>query len=346
MMPLRATRSRTRAARYAAAVATGPLGALSHDELGVIVDGLADPLRPQLAVALSSTCLGLRTPLQAALKVLKHRHWRVAALWYVCDDGTRLTKVRYLKKLNFAKKGLTIDDMATIGMILRWLPRLQELFLDDNPFGDAGLQALCEALDRCLLRSLTVLDLAQTFLGPAGAEALATALRLGMLPALKELCLNDNYKLGNQGVIALAEPVRKMSSLSDLSLCECGVGHEGFAVLFANLGKDDFKKLEQLDIEFNDVTDADCEALVKAIKRGLMPELAAVTVHRQTTASDEALKAVDAALSVRPKLQYEPQKDVGTVARTAEVPRFMAIKALKRFNGDVVATVMFLSSIQ
>ena len=42
--------------------------ALSHDELGVIVDGLADPLQPVVAVALSSTCLGLRTPLQAALE--------------------------------------------------------------------------------------------------------------------------------------------------------------------------------------------------------------------------------------------------------------------------------------
>ena len=58
------------ASRGAAAVATGPLGALSHDELGVIVDGLADPLQPIVAVALSSTCLGLRTPLRAALEEL------------------------------------------------------------------------------------------------------------------------------------------------------------------------------------------------------------------------------------------------------------------------------------
>ena len=50
--------------------------ALSHDELGVIVDGLADPLQPAVAVALSSTCLGLRTPLRAALEVLKDRHAR------------------------------------------------------------------------------------------------------------------------------------------------------------------------------------------------------------------------------------------------------------------------------
>ena len=79
-MAPRATRSTSRKARVTEAVATGPLGALSHDELGVIFDGLADPLQPVVAVALSSTCRGLRTPLRAALEVLKERRqprgWR------------------------------------------------------------------------------------------------------------------------------------------------------------------------------------------------------------------------------------------------------------------------------
>ena len=49
-MATRVTRSSTRAAKASRsaydseAVATGPLGALSHDELGVIFDGLADLL--------------------------------------------------------------------------------------------------------------------------------------------------------------------------------------------------------------------------------------------------------------------------------------------------------------
>ena len=49
-----ASRSASRATLHAEAVATGPLGTLSHDELGVIFDGLADPLAPAVAVALSS----------------------------------------------------------------------------------------------------------------------------------------------------------------------------------------------------------------------------------------------------------------------------------------------------
>merc|ERR1712046_196376 len=79
-MVARATRSASRKARLTEAVATGPLGALSHDELGVIFDGLSDPLQPVVAVALSSTCLGLRTPLRAAPEVLKDRHARAVAL--------------------------------------------------------------------------------------------------------------------------------------------------------------------------------------------------------------------------------------------------------------------------
>ena len=39
-MATRATRSASRRVRLVEAVATGPLGALSHDELGVIFDGL------------------------------------------------------------------------------------------------------------------------------------------------------------------------------------------------------------------------------------------------------------------------------------------------------------------
>ena len=47
-----ASRSASRATLHAEAVATGPLGTLSHDELGVIFDGLADPLAPAVASAL------------------------------------------------------------------------------------------------------------------------------------------------------------------------------------------------------------------------------------------------------------------------------------------------------
>ena len=116
-MAARVTRSTSRKAASASSSSDDDsrclLLALSHDELGVIVDGLADPLQPVVAVALSSTCLGLRTPLQAALQVLKGRHERAAAL---CRKvGTSCVGMRDAEELNWSWKGLTADDVATLG---------------------------------------------------------------------------------------------------------------------------------------------------------------------------------------------------------------------------------------
>ena len=134
-MAARTTRSASRKARVTEAVATGPLGALSHDELGVIFDGLADPLQPVVAVALSSTCLGLRTPLQAALEVLKEQYEKAVALCRKAgkfDHATQsvwpmsCAELRDVHELDWglpcdswmSSRGLTADDMATLGMLL------------------------------------------------------------------------------------------------------------------------------------------------------------------------------------------------------------------------------------
>ena len=109
-MAARATRSASRKARLSEAVATGPLGALSHDELGVIVDGLADPLQPVVAVALSSTCKGLRTPLRAALQLLRQRLAKVMVLCQkVRISSTELAEASHLdwQRLH----NLTADDI-------------------------------------------------------------------------------------------------------------------------------------------------------------------------------------------------------------------------------------------
>ena len=175
-MAARATHSASRAVRRDEAVATGPLGALSHDELGVIFDGLADPLEPVVAVALSSTCVGLRTPLRVGLEVLKERHARAVALCrkvHGLHASCSCSVLRDAEVLNWYSTGLTTDDMATLGMILRTngLPRLRGLYLDRNDFGDAGMQALCEGLGHGAAPSLRTLRLSGNRFGPAGAEA-------------------------------------------------------------------------------------------------------------------------------------------------------------------------------
>ena len=283
-MAARATRSASRAAAHTAlserirdaeAAATGPLGALSHDELGVIFDGLADPLQPVVAVALSSTCLGLRTPLLAALELLQQRHEKADALCrkrcrgYTCKKLSKATDLTHCR--------ITDDDMGTLGMLIKWLPQLRSLRLCcDGQIGVAGLVAL---LDGLLTHPLTALHLTDFKIGTAGAEAIAAALGMGALPNLQVLDLSCN-PIGNQGSAALALALRTMPALECLYLLGCGIGDEGVASLFANLGKDDFKKLEILDLQQNQLTDVGCETLISARRAGRMPALVEVILRR------------------------------------------------------------------
>jgi len=304
-MAARATRSASRKARVTEAVATGPLGALSHDELGVIFDGLADPLQPVVAVALSSTCLGLRTPLLAALEVLKERHVRAVAL---CRKvRMSCAELRDAEELDWSRKGLAAYDVATLGMILRTngLPRLQRLVLISNGFGDAGMQALCEGLGHGAAPSLSTLALTNNHFGPVGAEALAVALRRGAMPNLEQLLIHCN-PIGKQGVAALAAPLRKLPLLKTLGLVRCcEIGDEGMASLFANLGKDDFKKLETLFIAKNNVTDAGMITLAAALDAGRLTRLRDQTGEfapyflQGNPASASAIQAVKDALPKR-----------------------------------------------
>ena len=61
------------AAAVAVAVAC-PLLEMSYDELSVLTHALCDPLRPQLALQLSSVASGLRAPMQAQLLELRAQH--------------------------------------------------------------------------------------------------------------------------------------------------------------------------------------------------------------------------------------------------------------------------------
>jgi len=302
-MAARATRSASRKARVTEAVATGPFGALSHDELGVIVDGLADPLQPVVAVALSSTCLGLRTPLRTALGVLKERHEKAVVLCRKLKMSC--AQVRGAERL----VGLLVaDDAATLGMILQTngLPRLQELSLGGNDIGDAGVQALCEGLSCGAAPSLHYLGLARCQFGPAGAEALAAALGRGAMPKIESLSVQGN-PIGNQGVAVLAAPLRKLPALVRLSVCQCGIGDEGVASLVDNLGKDDFKVLEQLWMHSNKITDAGVAKLLAALDGGGLPTLLNhYYLLADNPASAVVVEAVRAALGERRRLLTPP----------------------------------------
>ena len=270
--------------------------ALSLDELGVIVDGVADPLYPKPAVSLSGTCKGLRTQLRVfTLPVLKHRHEQAEALClkmgYVSPhDGRR--SLRYAERVRWTDRDLKATDMATLGMILRtarWpsLCRLSQLELGYNFVGDSGVQALCEGLTGAFRAPLRILGLGGMEFGLAGAEGLAAALNRGALPKLEELYLHDN-RFGNQGVAVLAAPLRKLPALKRLSLSHCGIDDEGVASLVAGLGKDDFKALEHLSRVGTDpsLTKEGCDRLVAAVDAGAFPALQMLQIEVVTDEFD------------------------------------------------------------
>jgi len=184
--------------------------------------------------------------------------------------GTSCRELRAATELDWWQKGLDTNDMAVLGMILRFLPSLQSLEVSDNPVGDTGMQAMCAGLGVGTASSLSVLNLAGNKFGPAGAEVLAAALGRGAMPKLEELKIYCNA-IGSQGLTALAAPLRKMPALKRLLLNSCDTGDEGVASLVDNLGKNDFKKLEMLGLLDDNITDAGCAALASSLDTGGMP---------------------------------------------------------------------------
>jgi len=286
-VPMRSTRSRSRAnartaelagsssAQADVAVATGPFGALSHDELGVIFAGLADPVDPGVPVALSSTCKGLRTPLLAFLDrcSLRTMHSRVVELclkvrlpWWELRDAPSLGW-----QFN---PTLTAADLATLNMILRisGLPRLKTINLGYCGFIDVSIQVLFDGLGRGAAPSLETLSLCDNHFGPVGAAAVAGALSRGAMPQLKKLVLNGNLIM-DQGLTALAAPLRKLPALKELCLTACEFGDEGVASLLADVDATHFKSLELLLMQQNQLTDATCDRLTAAINAGALPAL-------------------------------------------------------------------------
>jgi len=273
-MAAHATRSASGADSSSDDVSRCLLLALSHDELGVIVDGLADPLQPVVAVAFSSTCKGLRTPpvLERARLILVQRYFRALAL---CRKmKLSCIELRDGNDLTVEDQGLTTDHAAALGMILRTsgLPRLQSLNISKNLFGNAGVQAFCDDLGYGVAPCLKYLDIEDTGFGPAGAEALAAALLRGAMPRLEILFLSFN-PIGNQGATALAASLRQMPALKALHFIGCGISDEGVASLFKDLGKDDFKALQTIFFEGNAITDVGHSTLVKTLDGGGMPSV-------------------------------------------------------------------------
>ena len=180
------TRRATAAAASAAAAASGPcrLLALSDDEMSMVAHELCDPLRPLLAVHLSSTAKGLRTAMQPALAELQMQRQAAEALAASWDrDLAQLRDGDSLVLGQVFGRPVNLFHWRTLGHLVgcRSLPRLERLVILVAVDGEEGAALLVAGLRRGA-PSLRHLTLVGAQLGDQGAAALATAKRA--LPAL------------------------------------------------------------------------------------------------------------------------------------------------------------------
>jgi len=256
------------------------LAALSGDAQCIIFSQLCNVLDTRVAVAFGSTSNELWAVTQAQRQQLRADYEAATAL--CLKVGMRSCKeLREARRVDFYRKGLSVDDLATLGTLGSVLPSLGELRLTEPAAGPDGVQRLAERLGAGALPAVTFLGLDGMHVGDAGASALAAALGLGALPRLKRLRL---YKaaIGDAALVVLAPALRRLPALETLYLRDNPFGDEGLAALVAPppplagalpppTGV--LAKLKWLVLSSTQVTDAGCSALAAALDSGVLPAL-------------------------------------------------------------------------
>jgi len=256
------------------------LSKLSGDEQGILFVQLCNVLDPGVAVALASVSNELRTATRVPLQQLKTGHEAAAAL---CRKlGLRNCKaLREAKYVDCQGKGLTADEMKLLGTLGSVLPALEVLTLWEPAAGPDGVQQLAAGLGAGALPAVTDLCINDMHVGDAGASALAAALGQGALPRLKTLSLHDTA-IGDSGLVALAPALRRRPVMEDLRLGANPFGVEGLAALVAPppaagappTTTGGLAKLNTLNLNCTQITDAGCATLAAALDSGALPALA------------------------------------------------------------------------
>jgi hypothetical protein len=278
------------------------LAVLSGDEQCIIFSQLCNVLDTRIAVAFSSTSSELRAVTQAQRQQLRADHEATAAL--CLKMGLRSCKeLREAKAVGCLRKGLSADDLATLGTLGSVLPSLEELYLEETAAGPDGVRRLVEKLGAGALPAVTILSLSRMHVGDAGASALAAALDRGALPRLKILLLFDTA-IRDAGLVALAPALRRRPALETLYLHGNPIGDEGLAALVApppppagalSPPTGVLTKLKALGLINTQITDAGCAALAAALDSGALPALEFIDLSG-IPASDAAITAVQEAL--------------------------------------------------
>jgi len=254
---------------------------LSGDEQRIIFSQMCNVLGPGAAVAFSSASSELRTLTQAQQQQLKAGHEAATALGRKAGKGS-CKELREAKRVEWDHKGLSVDEMATLGRLGSVLPVLEELRLSEPAAGPDGMQRLMAGLGVGAMPALATLEISCLPVGDTGAaSALAAALDRGALPRLKLLDLG-NAGIGDAGLVALAPALRRRPALEELRLWGNPLGDEGLAALVAPPPPPagapppptrGLTKLKVLSLSYTQITDVGCVALASALESGALPAL-------------------------------------------------------------------------
>ena len=269
---------------------------LDNDALGVILEGLRNPLEPGDAVGLGSVSHRLRALTKALRDQLRADHEVAATL---CRKvGMRSCKeLREARVVSWHNAGLTTADLTLLLTLAPVLPALEKLSLhgSSEEADPEGTQQLVAGLSTLACIHMLALSLGM-HVGDAGALALAAALGRGALPQLRLLSLT-RAGIGDAGLVALAPALQHLPALEELYLQGNPFGDEGLAALVAlPLPAGGLKKLRELYLSRTQVTDAGCTALVSALDSGALPALEHLGLYG-IPASAAAKEAVRAALA-------------------------------------------------
>lgn len=181
-----------------------------------------------------------------------------------------------------ASRNINDEDMMhfSIGVRNGALPHLLHLDLTENDIGPAGANALATAISSGSLGNLKELHLYFNQIRDTGMIKLSRAIASGSLPNLSQLGLGDN-KIGDAGVSALAGAIASgsLGNLQKLYLFRNNIGNDGMKAFAEALARGSMGALQLLYLSNNKIGDAGVSALAGAIASGPLGNLRELNLY-------------------------------------------------------------------
>eukprot|EP00767_Chilomastix_cuspidata_P002853 gnl/Chilomastix_cuspidata/2983.p1 GENE.gnl/Chilomastix_cuspidata/2983~~gnl/Chilomastix_cuspidata/2983.p1 ORF type:complete len:449 (-),score=196.16 gnl/Chilomastix_cuspidata/2983:66-1412(-) len=184
----------------------------------------------------------------------------------ISDEDKKKIRIPLLRCLTHCKPSqlivsgmLITENLANmLYHVIKNNPKLVSLDLNQNPLGDAGIEAIAPAIAG--LTRLKSLLLWKMDFGPRGAKALAAALP-GLLE-LEKLYLGKNH-IGSEGAQALAPALAPLARLERVTFDHCDIDDGGAVALMRALK--DKERLQFVYLFKNRIGDAGAAAIAAAL---------------------------------------------------------------------------------